>query len=158
MQMHVDHLVPDLELESDVRLKAGSFLITRKELPGARLNAKVIESLRRFASQLAPVPYKVDVKADQLALNQLKSVFDQDVAQITQKISEGKEYPNFLDDEQLQDKLKRVMEKLVSNPDLIKHMYEFKISDSKNDTVIGQLHDHSIRVTFLAVAIGLKLR
>ncbi|GAF80163.1 unnamed protein product, partial [marine sediment metagenome] len=34
MQMHVDHLVPDLELESDVRLQAGSFLITRKELAG----------------------------------------------------------------------------------------------------------------------------
>jgi len=158
MQMHVDHLVPDLELESDVRLKAGSFLITRKELPGGRLNEKVIDSIRRFASQLAPVPFKVNVKADEFALNQLKGVLDNDVTKITEKISEGKEYPNFLDDEQLQEKVMRIMEKLISNPDLIRHMYEFKIGDSENENVIAQLHDHSIRVTLLAISIGLKLR
>jgi hypothetical protein len=158
MQMHVDHLVPDLELESDVRLKAGSFLITRKELPGGRLNEKVIESIRRFASQLAPVPFKVNIKADELALNQLKGVLDQDLNQITEKIAEGKEYPNFLDGEQLKDKVMRIMEKLISNPDLIRYMYEFKIGGSENDNVITQLHDHSIRVTLLSIAIGLKLR
>jgi len=158
MQMHVDHLIPDLELESDVRLQAGSFLITRKELPGGRLNEKVIDSIRRFASQLAPVPFKVNVKANELALNQLKGVLDNDVSQITKKISEGKEYPNFLDDEQLQEKVMRIMEKLISNPELICHMYEFKIGEPKNDNVVGQLHDHSIRVTLLAISIGLKLR
>ncbi len=158
MQMHVDDLVPDLELESDVRLQAGSFLITRKELPGGRLNEKVIKSIRIFASQLAPVPYKVDVKADERALNKLKGVLDRDVTRITQRISEGKEYPNFLDDENLQEKVMRIMEKLISNPDLITHMYEFKIGDSKNDNVISQLHDHSIRLTLLTIAIGLKLR
>ncbi len=157
MQMHVDHLVPDLELESDVRLQAGSFLITRKELAGGRLNEKVIESIRKFAPQLAPVPYKVNVKADEVALNQLKGVLDQDVSQITQKISDGKEYPNFLDDEQLQGKVMRIMERLISNPEMIRHMYEFKIGDSENDNAISQLHDHSIRVTLLATAIGLKL-
>lgn len=158
MQMHVDDLVPDLELESDVRLQAGSFLITRKELPGGRLNEKVIKSIRVFASQLAPVPYKVDVKADERALNKLKGVLDRDVTRITKRISEGKEYPNFLDDEDLQEKVMRIMEKLISNPDLITHMYEFKIGDSKNDDVISQLHDHSIRLTLLTIAIGLKLR
>ncbi len=158
MQMHVDDLVPDLELESDVRLQAGSFLITRKELPGGRLDEKVIKSIRIFASQLAPVPYKVDVKADERALNKLKGVLDRDVTRITQRISEGKEYPNFLDDENLQEKVMRIMEKLISNPDLITHMYEFKIGDSKNDNVISQLHDHSIRLTLLTIAIGLKLR
>ena len=156
--MHVDHLVPGLELESDVRLKAGSFLITRKELPEARLNEKVIESIRRFASQLAPINFKVDIKPDDRAFVQLKNILDQDVSQITQKISEGKEYPNFLQDEQLQDKVMRIMEKLISNPDLIKHMYDFKISGAENDNVIAQLHDHSIRVTLLAISLGLKLR
>ncbi len=60
MLMHVDHLVPGLKLESDVRLKAGSFLITRKELPDGRLNEKVIESIRRFAAQLSPESYGRD--------------------------------------------------------------------------------------------------
>ncbi|MFH1070471.1 MAG: HD domain-containing protein [Candidatus Glassbacteria bacterium] len=157
MLMHVDHLVPGLELESDVRLKAGSFLITRKELPEAKLNEKVIDSIRRFASQLAPVSFRVDIKPDEKALLQLKNILDQDVSQITEKIAEGKEYPNFLKDEELQDKVLRIMEKLISNPDLIRHMYDFKVSGEENDNVIRQLHDHSIRVTLLAISIGLKI-
>ncbi|HLA38446.1 MAG TPA: HD domain-containing protein, partial [Candidatus Glassbacteria bacterium] len=158
MLMHVDHLVSGLELESDVRLKAGSFLITRKELPEAKLNEKVIDSIRKFASQLAPVSFKVDIKADERALLQLKNILDHDVSQIAEKISEGKEYPNFLKDDELQNKVLRIMEKLISNPDLIKHMYDFKISGEGNDNVIRQLHDHSIRVTLLAISIGLKVR
>ena len=79
MLMHVDHLIPGLELESDVRLKAGSFLITRKELQDSRLNDKVIDSIRRFASQLAPVSFRVEIKADDRALIQLKNILDQDV-------------------------------------------------------------------------------
>ena len=69
MLMHVDHLIPGLELESDVRLKAGSFLITRKELPDARLNDSVIESIRRCsrtdAKERTPTEKKMS-DADQL--------------------------------------------------------------------------------------------
>jgi hypothetical protein len=158
MLMHVDHLIPGLELESDVRLKAGSFLITRKELPDAQLNDKVIESIRRFASQLSPVNFRVEIKADDRALVQLKNILDQDVTQITQSISEGKEYPNFLKDDDLQDKVLRIMEKLISNPDMIKHMYEFKTSSENKGDPFSQLHDHCIRVTMLAIAIGLKMK
>lgn len=158
MLMHVDHLIPGLELESDVCLKAGSFLITRKELPDARLNDNVIESIRRFASQLAPVSFRVEIQADDRALVQLKDILDQDVSQITQSISSGKEYPNFLKDDDLRDKVLRIMEKLISNPDMIKSMYEFKTSSENKGDVFSQLHDHSIRVTMLAIAIGLKLR
>ena len=78
--------------------------------------------------------------------------------QIAQNISEGKEYPNFLKDDDLQDKVLRIMEKLISNPDMIKHMYGFKTSSDRPGDVFGQLHDHSIRVTMLAIAIGLKLK
>lgn len=158
MLMHVDHLIPGLELESDVRLKAGSFLITRKELPEAQLNDKVIESIRRFASQLSPVSFRVEIKADDRALVQLKNILDQDVSQITQEISEGKEYPNFLKDDDLQDKVLRIMEKLISNPDMIKHMYEFKTSSENKGDAFSQLHDHCIRVTMLSIAIGLRLK
>ncbi|HUU28959.1 MAG TPA: HD domain-containing protein [archaeon] len=158
MLMHVDHLIPGLELESDVRLKAGSFLITRKELSGGRLDEKVIESIQRFASQLAPENYKVSIKIDDRALDQLKVILSEDVSKITQKIKEGQEYPNFLKDDELQEKVMRIMEKLISNPDLIKNMYEFKVSGSQGVSVVDQLHDHSIRVTLLAIALGLKLR
>ncbi len=158
MLMHVDHLIPGLELESDVRLKAGSFLITRKELPESRLNDNVIESIRRFASQLAPVSFRVEIRADDRALVQLKNILDQDVSQITQSISDGKEYPNFLKDDDLQGKVLRIMEKLISNPDMIRHMYEFKTSSENKGDAFSLLHDHSIRVTMLAIAIGLKLK
>jgi hypothetical protein len=158
MLMHVDHLVPDLELESDVRLKAGSFLITRKELPGGRLDNKVIESIQRFGSQLAPEAYKVSVKGDDLALKQLKVILERDLVSITEAIEAGKDYPNFLRDEDLRTKVLRVMEKLISNPDLIRFMYEFKISSSESGSIEQQLLNHSVRVTLLAIALGLQLR
>ncbi|MBW7998457.1 MAG: HD domain-containing protein [Candidatus Glassbacteria bacterium] len=158
MLVHVDHLIPGLELESDVRLKAGSYLITRKEMPDARLDDKVIESIRRFASQLSPVSFKVEIKPDDRALIQLKSILDQDVSQITRNISEGKEYPNFLKDEDLQDKVLRIMEKLISNPDMIKHMYEFRITSERQGDPVSMIHEHCIRVTLLAIAIGLKMK
>ena len=158
MLMHVDHLIPGLELESDVRLKAGSFLITRKELPEGRLDEKVIESIRRFASQLAPESFMVSIKADERAFEQLKIILEKDVSAITNKIQEGKEYPNFLKDEELRAKVLRIMEKLISNPDLIKNMYDFKITKGEKASVVEQLHNHSIRVTLLSIALGLNLR
>ncbi|MBW1711410.1 MAG: hypothetical protein JRJ73_16335 [Deltaproteobacteria bacterium] len=75
----VDHLIPGMELDSDVRLQAGSFLITRKDLPDARLNEKVIESLQKFGNQLAPEKNRISVKADELTLNHLKSVLEEDI-------------------------------------------------------------------------------
>ncbi len=158
MLMHVNDLVPELELESDVRLKAGSFLITRKELKDGRLNEKVIESIQRFAAQLAPESYKVSVKADERALNQIKSILEKDLLSIAEAIESGKEYANFLKDDDLRVKVMRVMEKLISNPDLIRHIYDFKISNTEANSAEQQLLNHSIRVTLLAIALGLQLR
>ncbi|MCE5269792.1 HD domain-containing protein [bacterium] len=158
MLMHVNDLVPELELESDVRLKAGSFLITRKELKDGRLSEKVIESIQRFAAQLAPESYKVSVKGDERALNQVKSILEKDLLNIAEAIESGKEYPNFLKDDDLRVKVMRVMEKLISNPDLIRHIYDFKISNIEANSVEQQLLNHSIRVTLLSIALGLQLR
>ena len=158
MLMHVDHLVPELELESDVRLKAGSFLITRKELKEGRLNDKVIESIQRFAAQLAPEAYRVHIKADERALSQVKIILEKEIVSITEAIESGKEYPNFLKDDDLRVKVMRVMEKLISNPDLIRYIYDFKVSNTDNNSVEQQLLNHSIRVTLLAIALGLHMR
>ncbi len=158
MLMHVNDLVPELELESDVRLKAGSFLITRKELKDGRLNEKIIDSIQRFAAQLAPESYKVSIKADERALNQVKSILESDLFSITEAIESGKEYPNFLKDDDLRSKVMRVMEKLISNPDLIRYIYDFKISNTENNSIEQQLLNHSMRVTLLSIALGLQLR
>jgi HD superfamily phosphohydrolase YqeK len=100
----------------------------------------------------------VSIKADERAFEQLKIILEKDVSAITNKIQEGKEYPNFLKDEELRAKVLRIMEKLISNPDLIKNMYDFKITRGEKASVVEQLHDHSIRVTLLAIALGLNLR
>jgi len=158
MQMHVDHLVPDMELESDVRLQAGSFLITRKELPDGKLNEKVIDSIRRFSGQLAPVKHRVSIKADEKVFTHVRGILEKDISRMSEIIEAGSEYPNFLQDIDLRGKVQRVIEKLISNPDIIRSMYEFKIGSETSDKMLEQILDHSIRVTMLAVAVGLKLR
>ena len=158
MQMHVDHLVPGMELESDVRLKAGSFLITRKELPDGKLDEKVIDSIRRFSGQLAPVQHRVSIKADEATYTHIRSILEKDISRITEIIESGKEYPNFLQDVDLREKVLRVVEKLISNPDIIRSMYEFKISSETNDLTVRQLLENSIRTAMLVIAVGLKLR
>ena len=158
MIMHVDHLVPDMELESDVRLQAGSFLITRKELPDGKLSEQVIESIRRFSSQLAPEKHRVNIKADEQTYTHLRSVLEKDITKITETIESGTEYPNFLQDNDLREKVLRVVEKLISNPDIIRSMYEFKIGSETGDRAREQLLEHSIRTTMLVIAVGLKLR
>ncbi len=158
MLMHVDHLVPDMELESDVKLQAGSFLITRNELPDSKLNEQVIESIRRFSSQLAPEKHRVNIKANEQTYTHIRSILEKDITKITETIESGKEYPNFLQDIDLRGKVMRVVEKLISNPDIIRSMYEFKISSETGDRTLEQLLEHSIRTTMLVIAVGLKLR
>ncbi|MBN2290534.1 MAG: HD domain-containing protein [Candidatus Glassbacteria bacterium] len=156
--MHVDHIVPDMELESDVRLQAGSFLITRKELPNGRLDEKVIDSIRRFAGQLAPVKHRVSIKPDEGTYTHLRQVLEKDISRMTEVIEAGTDYPNFLQDTDLRGKVLRVVEKLISNPDIIRSMYEFKIGADSQDRAPEQILDHSIRTTMLVIAVGLKLR
>ncbi|MBN2289054.1 MAG: HD domain-containing protein [Candidatus Glassbacteria bacterium] len=158
MLIHVDDLVPNMRLEHDIELSAGSFLITLKELPEGKLTEEVIGSIRRFASQLTPEQYKVKVVGDELVLEHLKEVLENDVKAIIKMIESGTDYPNFLSDNVLREKVERVMEKLVSNPDIIGNMYQFKLNTKSGVHQGNYLPDHCIRVTLLAIAVGLKLR
>ncbi|MEA1997165.1 MAG: HD domain-containing protein, partial [Gemmatimonadota bacterium] len=151
-------LIPDLELESDVLLKAGSFLITCKDLKDSLLDEKVIKSLQGFGAQIMPESHRANIKVNDRLLEQLKKILDEDVKEVAGKIEKGKEYPNFLKDSALREKVIRIMEKLTSNPDLITIMYEFKVGGAENDQTAKQIYEHSIRVALLAVALGLQLR
>lgn len=158
MQVHVDDLIIDMRLVKDIELKAGSFLITLKELPDGRLTEEVIGSIRRFSSQLVPESDKVDVIGDDLVLEHLKKVLEKDVKQIMKSIEEGRDYPNFLADTELRNKVARVMEKLITNPDIIGNIYDMKLQTSGGGNQGNYIPNHSIRVTLLAIAVGLKLR
>lgn len=156
MFVHINHLIPGMVLESDIKLQAGSFLITRRELLDARLNEKVIESIHKFGNQLAPVRNRISIKADELAISHLKNILEEDVSKIIKVvISEKDVYPSFIPDVSLKEKLIHLMDKLISNPDIIRCMYKFKIEGETPFTT--QLNEHSIRVTMLSMAIGSKL-
>jgi hypothetical protein len=158
MQVHVDDLIIDMRLEKDIKLKAGSFLITLKDLPECRLNDEVIDSIRKFSSQLVPESDKVEVVGDDLVFEHLKKVLETDVNNIMKSIEEGRDYPNFLADTELRNKVARVMEKLITNPDIIGNIYDMKLQTKSGLQQGNYIPDHSIRVTLLAIAVGLKLR
>ena len=159
MLMHVDHLVPGMELESDVKLKAGSFLTTRKELQEGKLDESVIESMRRFASQLAPHPYKIRIREDENTLRRLVEILTADIQKIADNISKGREIPNFLQEQDLREKVMRVMDKLISNPEIVKNVYDFKIrAEDKPGDPVQLILEHSIRTTLLVISLGLKMR
>ena len=158
MLVHVDDLIPDMRLEKDIGLQAGSYLITLKELSDAKLTEEVIASIQKFASQLTPETYKVSVVGEDLVFEHLKTVLENDVKAIMKSIEEGRDYPNFLADTELHVKVSRVMEKLVSNPDVIRNMYDLRLQTKTGVQQGSFISDHSIRVTLLCIAIGLKLR
>jgi len=158
MQVHVDDLISNMRLEEDIGLKAGSCLITLKELPEGKLTDEMIGKIRRFASQLTPETYKVNVFGDELVLEHLKKVLENDVKSMMKRIEEGRDYPNFLSDTDLREKITRVMDKLTSNPDIIGIMYDLKLQTKSGLTQGNYIPDHSIRVTLLGIAVGLKLR
>jgi len=158
LQILVDDLIPGMELLEDIRLRAGSFLITRKELSGGCLNEDVIESIRKFSAQLSPDPNRVLVKADEKTLGHLKSILDGHVARVAETITSGKDYPNFMGAEDLREKVLRVMDKIVSNPDIITNLYSLQLNRTKGTSRVEQIMDHSIRVCLLAISLGLRLR
>ena len=157
MHVHVDDIIAGMQLESDVRLKAGSFLITRKELQDGYLTAEVIEAVRKFGSQIAPEKNKVQIVPNDFAFRHLKEVLSDDIHSVVTAIrSEDNSYPNFIKDADIERKILTVIEKLISNQDLIKQLYTIKIAEDGNFS--KQFHEHIIRVTILALAIGLKLK
>jgi len=156
--IHVDDLIPGMELEDDIRLRAGSYLITRKELNGGCLDENVIESVKKFSAQLSPEPNRVQVRADETTLGHLKSVLDSHIARIADSIASGKEYADFLASGDLREKVFRVMDKIISNPDIITNLYSFQLNRTKGSNRVEQIMDHSIRVCLLSIALGLRLR
>ena len=158
MLVHVDELIPDMQLEKDIELKAGSYLITRKELSDARLTEEVIGKIRNFASQLVPEKEKVNVIGDEVVFNHLKKILEKDVQKIISVIESGKDIPNFLGDSDLREKVLRIMEKLVSNTDVIRNMYDMKIQTKSKAHRESYVLEHSIRVALLGIALGLKMR
>jgi len=158
MLIHVDDLIPSMRLEQDIELQAGSFLVTLKELPGGKLTEEMIVKIRRFASQLIPETHKVIVVGDDLVFEHLKTVLENEVQSIVKSIEEGRDFPNFLADSELQDKVAKIIGKLISNPDIIRNMYYLKMQANIGGQQGNYLLDHSIRVTLLSVALGLRMR
>ncbi|MBN2288777.1 MAG: HD domain-containing protein [Candidatus Glassbacteria bacterium] len=158
MLIHTDHLVPDMELDKDIELKAGSYLITRRDLGDGRLNAKVIESIRKFSGQIVPYSHKVFIKDNKFALGYLKKIVDEDLYRIAKTVVASKNAPNFLADIDLHEKVMRIMEMLFSNPDIIRTMYDARFNSEGKSRPLDLIIDHSIRTSLLAVALGLKLR
>ena len=72
MLVHVDNLIPDMRLEKDIEIKAGSFLVTMNELNDGRLSKEMIGKIRRFSSQLAPEKNMVFVVGDEFLYKHLK--------------------------------------------------------------------------------------
>jgi len=158
MLLHVDDLKPEMQLERDIELKAGSFLITLKELPDGKLSEEVIRKIRRFASQLRPDSYKVDVVGDEIVFEKLKKVLENDVNAVMKMIRSGRDFPNFLADSELREKVVRIVDKLISNPDIIRNMYDLKMQANISGQQGNYILDHSIRVTLLSIAVGLRMR
>ncbi|MBN2290533.1 MAG: hypothetical protein JXQ83_14460 [Candidatus Glassbacteria bacterium] len=158
MLVHVDDLIPDMRLEQDIKLKAGSFLITLNELPDGKLTEEVIASLRKFSSQLTPYTHKVQVIGDELVFEHLKGVLENDVKKTMDAILTGRDYPNFLVESGLEEKVRVIVIKLISNPDMIRNMYDLKVQARVVSLWGDYLLDHSIRVVVLCIAIGLKIQ
>ena len=131
MLIGTQHLVPGMELDKDIELKAGSYLITRLDLSNGRLTEKVIESIKKFGDQIVPVQNRVFIKDDKIALGYVKKVLEKDLRQIAEGITTGKDYPNFLADGEIQAKVMRVTEILFSNPNIVRIMYDVKFNTSE---------------------------
>jgi len=158
MQIHTDHLAPGMVLEKDIELKAGSYLITRRDLGDGRLTEKVIESVRKFSNQIVPENHKVFIKDDEFALGYIKKVVDEDLYRIAKEVASGHDIPNFLADVDLHEKVMRVMEMLFSNPNIIHTMYDARFNSGEQSKPLELILDHSLRTTLLSVALGLRLR
>lgn len=157
MLLRVDHLVPGMRLGRDIELKAGSYLITRRDLADRKLTPRAVESIQNFAQQFVPTPGMVVVENDEFVLRHVRRVLGEDMHSISDKVIKGKFYPNFLSDGQIQVKVMRVMEMLFTNPDIVRMMYESKYASAEPSSPAEMIIEHSIRVTLLSLALGLKM-
>ena len=146
-----------MKLGRDIELKAGSFLITRRDLSEGVLTPSVIESIQKFSSQFVPVPDRVVVEDDEFMVRHVRKVLSEDLHRIVKQVTSGQIYPNFLSDGQIQVKVMRVMDMLLSNPDIVRIIYESKFSNDTARKPADLIIEHNIRVTLLSLALGLKM-
>jgi hypothetical protein len=88
----------------------------------------------------------------------IKKVVDEDLSRVAETVTSGKNYPNFLVDVELHEKVMRVMEILFTNPGIIRTMYDTKFNSESQTRPLDLILDHSIRTCLLTVALGLKLQ
>lgn len=157
MLIHAEDLIIGMKLESEIGLKAGSYLITPKEVPGG-LTESTIKSIRNFSHQFVPYEHLVDIGEDELTLRHLKKTLENDVQKILTSIESGKDVPNFVQNFDIREKMLRVMDKILLMPDITKQLYNFKNMTRSSGSKSQLLMDHSVRVALLAIALGLKQR
>jgi len=155
--LHVDDVIPGMQLDSAIALKAGSYLITPKEAPDG-LNDKFIDSIQRFAHQFTPLPNYVNIVENDSLFTKLNEVLSADIARVAETVKDGGDTPNFLSDGELEEKVTRVVGKVMANPDVIREVYQFKNAFREGVNSKTVLLDHTFRVTLLAAAMGVKLR
>ncbi|MBW7998124.1 MAG: HD domain-containing protein [Candidatus Glassbacteria bacterium] len=156
MLIHVEDIIPGMLLESAISLKAGSYLLTPQEIPDG-LDEKVIESIHRFSSQFSPLPHFVNIVEDDRTLVKLHEILTADIGRVADTIRAGGDFPNFLSDADLGEKVGRVLEKVLSNPDIIREVYQFKNASREGADSKSAFLDHTFRVTLLSVALGVRL-
>ena len=157
MLICAEHLVAGMKLGRDIELKAGSYLITRRDLSEGKLTPGVIESIQKFSNQFVPYPDKVVVEDDEFLVRHVRKVLSEDLHRIMQQVTSGSLYPNFLSDGQIQVKVMRVMDMLFSNPDIVRLVYDSKFNNEAGKKPGELIVEHNIRVTLLALALGLKM-
>ncbi len=157
MLIHTDHLLAGMMLDKDVKLRAGSFLITCLELSESGLTEKVIESIQKFSDQIVPSKNRVGIKEDEFLFNHIRKILYEDLNRIAEGVISGKEFVNFLAERELQAKVMRVMEILFSYQDILRVMYDAKYNLSDPGKPKDIIIEHSIRTMLLAVALGLRL-
>jgi hypothetical protein len=157
VQIHTDHLIPGMVLDRDIELRAGSYLITCGELGEGCLTEKVIESIRKFSHQIVPVSHRIIVREDQIVLQRIRSIIEQDLHRIAGEVTSGINFPNYLADGQLEEKVMRVVEIMFSNPDLALVMYDARFNSAADQKPLELILDHSLRTVMLSLALGLRL-
>ena len=155
--LSVDHLIPGMELERDIELKVGSFLITRKDLHEGRLNEQVIESINKFSSSFIPEPHKVHIIPDELAIGYLRALVRKDFDAIVDKIISGDSNPNFLSDNSVKEGVMKAVDTLFTKPDIVRLMYETQLDLPEGVNPRTLIREHCVRMTLLAIAVGIKL-
>lgn len=145
-----------MRLERDIELRAGSYLVTVLELGQRGLDKKLIQSIRKFSDQIVPLSHRIGIKEDLLALDELRSVVQSDLSMVLRQVTSGTLTPNYLDQE-LEEKVLRVMDSVTSHPDIICLLYDSRFNTPSDKNPVDLIIEHSFRSAFLALALAIRL-